>query len=65
MPGKPMPPAPGPELTWKDRSEATGSVEPLVNLADEGDAPNDSRAWRTSAVESGSVDPGVRDELGP
>ena len=64
MPGKAIPPESGPDVIWKDSSVATGSVEPLVYLADEGDAPRASRAWRTRAVESGSVDPGAAAEFG-
>ena len=59
-----MAPVPVPEVIWNDRNVVTGSGVFLVSLADAGELPSDSRAWRTSAVESGSVDPGALAELG-
>ena len=62
--GKKNAPASPPAVSWKESSADTGSSEPLVSAGPAGETPRAINAWMTSAVESGSVLPGVATVFG-
>ena len=54
IPGKEKAPVSAPEVTWNESRAVSGVFAPWSKVGLVGDCPRASRAWITSAVESGS-----------
>ena len=53
-----------PEVNWKESSADTGLARPWRTMRSVGEKPSAMSDWMTSAVESGSVLPGVATVFG-